>query len=130
MLLGLKRISTAFGLLALGTSFAMAQAPAPAISQNQATANAVASALKSSRTLSSYRIEIEARSGVVTLIGSVPNATQKREALALVNKVPGVTGVVDQIRVPDARVRPASECDQQGSRPDRLNRRRGRRGRG
>ena len=130
MLLGLKRISTAFGVLALGASFAMAQAPAPAISQNQATANAVASALKSSRTLSSYRIEIEARSGVVTLIGSVPNATQKREALALVNKVPGVTGVVDQIRVPDARVRPASECDQQGSRPDRLNRRRGRRGRG
>ncbi len=107
MLLGLKRISTAFGLLALGASFAMAQAPSPAISQNQATANAVASALKSSRTLSTYRIEIETNNGVVTLAGSVPNATQKREALALVNKVRGVTGVVDQIRVVDARVRPA-----------------------
>ena len=87
MLLGLKRISTAFGLLALVASVATAQAPAPAASQNQATANAVASALKSSRTLSAYRIEIEARDGVVTLTGSVPNATQKREALALVNKV-------------------------------------------
>jgi hypothetical protein len=107
MLLGLKRISTAFGLLALGASFATAQAPSPAISQNQATANAVASALKSSRTLSAYRIEIETNSGVVTLAGSVPNATQKREALALVNKVKGVTGVIDQIRVVDARVRPA-----------------------
>ena len=106
MLLNLKRISAAFGLLSLVATVASAQAPAPA-TQNQATANAVASALKSSRTLSSYRIEIEARDGVVTLIGSVPNATQKREALALVNKVAGVTGVVDQIRVPDARVRPA-----------------------
>jgi hypothetical protein len=107
MLLGLKRISTAFGLLALGASFVMAQAPSPAISQNQATANAVASALKSSRTLSAYRIEIETNNGVVTLAGSVPNATQKREALTLVNKVKGVTGVVDQIRVVDSRVRPA-----------------------
>ena len=107
MLLGLKRISTAFGLLALGASFATAQAPSPAISQNQATANAVASALKSSRTLSAYRIEIESNNGVVTLAGAVPNATQKREALALVNKVRGVTGVVDQIRLVDARVRPA-----------------------
>ena len=106
MLLNLKRISAAFGLLSLVATVASAQAPAPA-TPNQATANAVASALKSSRTLSSYRIEIEAQNGVVTLIGSVPNATQKREALALVNKVAGVTGVVDQIRVPDARVRPA-----------------------
>jgi hypothetical protein len=107
MLLGLKRISTAFGLLALSASFATAQAPSPAISQNQATANAVASALKSSRTLSAYRIEIETNNGVVTLAGSVPNSSQKREALALVNKIRGVTGVVDQIRVVDARVRPA-----------------------
>jgi hypothetical protein len=107
MLLGLKRISTAIGLLGLGASFAMAQAPAPAISQNQATADAVASTLKSSRTLSAFRIEIETNNGVVTLAGSVPNATQKREALALVGKTKGVTGVVDQIRVVDARVRPA-----------------------
>jgi hypothetical protein len=103
MLRGLKRISTAFSLLALGASLASAQAP----SQNQATANAVAATLKTSRTLSSYRIEIEANNGVVTLAGAVPNATQKREALTLVNKVRGVTGVIDQIRVMDARVRPA-----------------------
>ncbi|WP_435009422.1 BON domain-containing protein [Tundrisphaera lichenicola] len=106
MLLPLKRISAAFGLLTVAASVATAQAPAPSMNQNQATANAVASALKSSPSLSSYRIDIEARSGVVTLNGSVPNASQKREALALVNKVSGVTGVVDQIRVPDARVRP------------------------
>jgi len=107
MMLGLKRISTAFGLLAAGASFASAQAPASGVVQNQATANAVASALKSSRSLSAYRIEIETRDGVVTLTGSVPNATQKRDAIALVGKVRGVTGVVDQIRLPDAKVRPA-----------------------
>jgi hypothetical protein len=107
MFRGLKRISTAFAVLALGASAVSAQAPSPAVSQNQATANAVASALKSSRTLSSYRIEIEASNGVVTVAGAVPNATQKREALTLVSKVRGVTSVIDQIRVPDARVRPA-----------------------
>jgi BON domain len=105
MLLGLKRISAAFGLLALGASIASAQAPA--MSQNQATANAVASALKSSRSLSAYRIEIETNNGVVTLAGSVTNGTQKREALVLASKVAGVTSVVDQIRLVDARVRPA-----------------------
>ena len=113
MLLGLKRISTAFGLLALGAGLASAQVPAlartpaPAPSPNQATADAVASALKSTRNLSAYRIEIEAREGVVTLTGSVANATQKRDAVALVGKVRGVTGVVDQIRLVDGRVRPA-----------------------
>ncbi len=105
MLLGLKRISTAFGLLALVASIATAQAPA--MSPNQTTANAVASALKSSRSLSAYRIEIETNNGVVTLAGTVANGTQKRDALALVSKVAGVTSVVDQIQVVDARVRQA-----------------------
>ena len=104
-MLGLKRISAAFGLLALGASIASAQAPA--MSPNQATANAVASALKSSRSLSAYRLEIETNDGVVTLSGTVANGTQKREALTLASKVAGVTSVVDQVRVMDARVRPA-----------------------
>ena len=106
MLFGLKRISTAFGLLALGSSIASAQAPAPVAGSNQTTANAVASALKASPALSSYRIEIETNRGVVTLTGSVANASQKRDAVALVGKVKGVSGVVDQIMVKDARVRP------------------------
>jgi hypothetical protein len=106
MMVGLKRISAAFGLMALVSASAPAQAPAPA-GQNQATANAVASALKSSKTLSSYRIEIETREGLVTLTGAVPNVAQKQEAIALANRVPGVSGVVDQIKLIDGRVRPA-----------------------
>ena len=107
MLLGLKRISTAFGLLALGTSIASAQAPAPVVGSNQAVANSVASALKASPMLSAYRIEIETNRGVVTLTGAVANASQKRDAVALVGKVAGVSSVLDQITIKDARVRPA-----------------------
>jgi hypothetical protein len=108
MMVGLKRISASLGLLALVNASALAQAPAPApVSQNQATANAVASALKSNKGLSAYRIEIESREGVVTLTGTVPNASQKAEAVALVNRIPGVTGVIDQIKLIDGRVRPA-----------------------
>jgi len=106
MLFGLKRISTAFGLLALGTSVASAQAPIPSAGSNQATANAVASILKASPSLSAYRIEIETNRGIVTLTGSVSNSSQKRDAVGLVGKVQGVMGVVDQIVVKDARVRP------------------------
>ena len=106
MLLGLKRISTAFGTLALGSSIALAQAPAPIAGSNQATANAVASALKASPSLSAYRLAIETNRGVVTLNGSVSNAAQKRDAVALVGKVKGVSGVIDQIQVADSRVRP------------------------
>ena len=63
--------------------------------------------MKSSRSLSAYRIEIETKDGVVTLTGSVPNATQKREAVSLgPRRLRGVSGVVDQIRVIDNRVRP------------------------
>ncbi len=104
MMVGLKRISAAFGLLALVSAPALAQAPA---NQNQATANAVASALKTSKSLSAYRIEIEAREGLVTLTGTVPNVAQKQEAIALANRVAGVSGVVDQIKLIDGRVRPA-----------------------
>ena len=110
MMVGLKRISASFGILALASAPVFAQAPAaPAAptSPNQATANAVASTLKSSRSLSAYRIEIEAREGIVTLTGTVPNTNQKAEAVALASRTAGVTGVVDQIKLIDARVRPA-----------------------
>ena len=107
MLLGLKRISAAFGLLALGASFATAQSPAPSISQNQATANAVASALKSSRTLSAYRIEIETNKAWSPWPARSPTRPRSVKPSPWSTRSSGVTGVVDQIRVVDARVRPA-----------------------
>lgn len=106
MLLGLKRISTAFGLLAATAAASQAQTPAPTF--NQATANAVAESLRSSRSLAGYRIEIETRSGLVTLNGSVATQAQKNEAIARTRRVAGVSGVVDQISVTgDSRVRAA-----------------------
>jgi len=49
MMVGLKRISTAFGLVIALASVASAQEVA--VNQNQSTANAVAGTLRSSRSL-------------------------------------------------------------------------------
>ena len=104
MLLGLKRISTALGLVAAMAAGASAQAP----SQNQATADAVARVLKGSPSLSGYRIEIETQGGQVTLSGGVATEAQKAQALALARRVDGVTGIVDGLKVVgDGRVRTA-----------------------
>ncbi len=65
MMVGLKRISTALGLLAAMASVGAGPGVAP--NQNQLTADAVAGTLRSSRNLAGYRIEIQARDGVVTL---------------------------------------------------------------
>jgi hypothetical protein len=101
---GLKRISTALGLVAALAAGASAQAP----NANQATADAVARVLKGSPALSGYRIEIETQDGQVTLTGGVSTETQKAQAVALARRVQGVTAVVDGLKVVgDARVRTA-----------------------
>ncbi|MDR3636259.1 MAG: BON domain-containing protein [Isosphaeraceae bacterium] len=106
MLVGLKRISTAFGLLAATAAASQAQTPAPSF--NQSTADAVAQSLRGSRSLAGYRIEIETRSGLVTLTGSVATQAQKAEAIARARRVSGVSGIVDQLSVTgDNRVRAA-----------------------
>lgn len=106
MLVGLKRISAAVGLWACATAATYAQAPVP--TTNQATANAVANELRSSRALSGHRIEIETRDGVVTLKGTVATPAQKAEALSRARHVAGVLSVTDQIKLAgDSRVRRA-----------------------
>src|SRR4029077_18392502 len=73
---------------------------------NQATANAVASTLRASHTLSGYRIEIESKNGQVTLTGVVSTPAQKTDALNRARVVPGVTLVYDAISVAESSVRP------------------------
>jgi len=106
-IVGLRRISAAFSLLAaVATTPAQAQAYRGA---NQATANAVAGALRTSAGLSASRIEIETRSGVVTLSGAVSSPALKAEAIARAQQVPGVVAVADHLRIAnDSRVRPAA----------------------
>jgi BON domain len=107
MLVGLKRISAALGLLA-ATGVTSAQAQTSVVSPNQATATAVAASLNSSPLLSKYRIEIETRSGQVTLKGAVATPAQHTEAIRRAQQAPGVTSVVDFVQVVgDSRVRPA-----------------------
>jgi len=105
MLLGLKRISLALGVWAGVISMTYAQSPAP--SGNQATADAVAGALRASQTLAGTRIEIETRDGLVTLRGRLANQALKAEAIGRAQQVAGVTGVIDQLTLPkDARIQP------------------------
>jgi hypothetical protein len=117
MLDGLKRISTALGLLAATAAASQAQAPAP--SYNQSTAEAVAAALRSSPNLVQFRIEIETRDGMTTLLGDVSTMAQKVEALSRAQAVPGVNAVVDRINVGnDPRVQQAQY--QPGAAPNQL----------
>jgi len=99
MLVGLKRISTVLGLLAATASSVLAQDAAP--TRNQSTANAVAGTLRASRNLAGYRIEIEARDGIVTLTGVLASPAQKSEAIARTRYITGVRGVVDQLQLVD-----------------------------
>ncbi len=101
MMVGLKRISTALGLLAATCFAALAQGVAP--NQNQVTADAVAGTLRASRNLAGYRIQIEARDGLVTLTGALESPEQKAEAVARTRYVAGVRGVVDQLQITNDR---------------------------
>ena len=95
MLVSLKWISTALGSLALMAAPALAAPP----SQNQATADAVASALRSNPALAGAPVRIETRQGFVTLSGVVGSPELKAEAVARTRSVAGVAGVVDQLRL-------------------------------
>ncbi len=101
MMVGLKRISSALGLMVAMTSVASAQEVAA--NQNQSTANAVAGTLRASRNLAGYRIEIETREGLVTLRGTLETPAQKAEAIARTRYVSGVRGVVDQLQITNDR---------------------------
>jgi hypothetical protein len=109
-MVGLKRISTVLGALAVTASAAMGQGtPNP----NQVVADSVAGAIGGSRALAATRIEIEAQSGMVTLTGVAASHELKAEAIARAQNVPGVLGVVDRMQVSDRTVRPAQYVPQQ-----------------
>lgn len=93
MLVGWKGISAAMILSASTAGIAQAQ------SSNQATADAVANALRASRSLAGFRIEIETTDGLATLTGVVASPAQKAEAVARAQAATGVTGVVDHLTV-------------------------------
>lgn len=50
-------------------------------------------------TLDASRINIDTKGNVVTLLGSVPAASQRQRALQLARETEGVTSVVDRIEV-------------------------------
>jgi BON domain len=104
MMVGLKRISTVLGLLAVTASAAFGQGTMA--NPNQMTADSVAGTLRASRTLAGSRIEIEAQDGLVTLTGALASPALKAEALARVQQMSGVRGVIDRLQVRDRTVVP------------------------
>ena len=120
MMVGLKRISTVVGLLAVTASAAFGQGTVA--NPNQMTADSVASALRASRALSGSRIEIEAQDGLVTLTGQLATPALKAEAVARARNVAGVQGVMDRLQVADRTILPAQYQPQvaTGSRSRRL----------
>lgn len=109
-MVGLKRISTVLGLLALTAPAAMGQASS---NPNQQVADSVAGSLRGSKALAATRIEIEAQGGLVTLKGVAATPEIKGEAIERARRVAGVTGIVDGITVGDQSVRPAQYVPQQ-----------------
>lgn len=105
MMVGVKRISTVVGLLAVTASVALGQKPAA--NPNQMTADSVANVLRSSRTLARSRIEIEAQNGLVSLSGTLASPALKAEAVARARNVVGVQGVIDRLQVADRTIMPA-----------------------
>jgi hypothetical protein len=97
-----KRISVALGLV-LGLS----AAPTFAQGNNQATADALAAALRAHPGLAASRINIETRNGQVTLAGVVPSVALKNEALNRTRRVLGGVKINDRLAVGDPRVAPA-----------------------
>lgn len=59
----------------------------------------VSAAIASEAGLNAFHITPKAREGVVTLTGSVPNATIHRTVMQTVRTVPGVKSVVDRLTV-------------------------------
>jgi hypothetical protein len=96
-MVSLKWISTALGLLAVTATASAWGQGVP--SQNQATADRVAGALRSSATLRSAQISIETQDGLVTLSGNLASPALKAEALARTQRVTGVTAVLDRLQV-------------------------------
>ncbi len=65
---------------------------------NEKVAQDIAKALRNAR-LTGYKIEVEYRGGVATLLGSVPTAQQRDMAAQVTRQVPGVKSVANQLAI-------------------------------
>ena len=109
------------GLLALTPNIALADAFSPTSKPgastpaqmkqgvpNQELAERVAKALRKAK-LSHYEIDIDVRSGVVTLVGKISRAEQRKAVEKAVSAVPGVTQIVNRLAVVESRPKAAAQ---------------------
>jgi hypothetical protein len=83
----------------LGVAALPTETSPPALSPNQQVANTIAQHLRESGTLRHYTIDIAFRDGIVELSGTVADQPQREEVLRLIQGVPGVERVRDNIQV-------------------------------
>ncbi len=79
-----------------------------AASPNQQLADTCAANLRASGQLKGYRIDLRVEGGTVELTGQVADQAQREEAVRIVQGVPGVERVRDQLTVAGGNVRPAT----------------------
>lgn len=100
--------STLLGLSLLGrTGLAAEPAPInlPTENVNQGLADAIASQLRQSAILRHYTVDVRVHEGQVVLLGQVTDQAQREEVHRLVQGVPGVVRVVDQLTLTDGSTR-------------------------
>jgi hypothetical protein len=73
--------------------------PATASANSQKLADSIANQLKLAATLKNYRVDIAVRGGTVELTGTVADQAQREEVLRLVQGMPGVVRVSDQMQL-------------------------------
>jgi len=73
--------------------------PAPGVSHNQNIANAIAEQVRHSGQLRHYQVNVVYQNGVAELTGQVADGAQRDEVLRLVQAVPGVERVRDNLVV-------------------------------
>jgi hypothetical protein len=83
--------------LGLDTSATLGRAAKP--SPNQEVANTIAAQLRQCGNLRHYNVQIAFQNGTAELTGTVTDQNQREEALRIVQGVPGVERVADQLKL-------------------------------
>jgi osmotically-inducible protein OsmY len=109
--LSMALLATAPGFVVAGPADSTG-APASAASSNQAMANRIATALKSSK-LQGKGVQLQFDKGVCTITGECRDAAEKTRASQVISSVPGVTSVDNQLAVA-ASARPMPGVTQAG----------------
>jgi hypothetical protein len=102
----MRRILAGFAVAAF-----VAVVPTLALAENQELANQIAQRLRSSGQLSGYKIGVKCQDGTAWLRGQVADEEQRSAALKLAFQTPGVTRVVNELKLTPATAGESTASD-------------------